>query len=183
MRHFQQVAAGIDTLPLALDLYRQPSLWDMHTARTTADSPHRDISDIWCRFRRPAELTSTSDYAEPFTPVMYPAWTALPHLRPLVFALMTRMEAVQLGIVLITRIPPGKQAAPHDDRGRWAAAFFNLKLAVPLATNDQCTNTCEQERVTMALGSAWCFNNQVVHSTENDGDTDRITLLMSIRCE
>jgi hypothetical protein len=33
------------------------------------------------------------------------------------------------------------------------------------------------------VGSAWCFNNQVLHSTVNDGDSDRITLLLSMRVE
>jgi hypothetical protein len=183
MRHFQQIAAGVDVLPLALDLYRAPELWNQHTARTDGDSPHREVDDIWCRFRPQTELIGRASYAEPFTPAMYPAWFALPHLRPLVLALMTRVESVQLGIVLITRIGPGKQAAPHDDRGRWAAEFFNLKVAVPLATNDGCYNTCEEEHVVMPVGSAWCFNNQVLHSTVNDGDSDRITLLLSMRVE
>ena len=40
--------------------------------------------------------------------MFYPAWHALPHLRPIVFGLMARLEAVQLGGVLITRVPAGK---------------------------------------------------------------------------
>lgn len=184
MRYFQQLAAGVDVLPLTLDLYRQPGLWDQHTARTVGDGPHSDgISDIWVRFRDPAQLTSHAAYAEPFVPVMYPAWSALPHLRPLVMGLMARLEAVQLGIVLITRIAPGKQARPHHDRGRWGAEFFNVKVAVPLATNDRCSNICEDEAVTMQLGTAWCFDNQVIHSTVNDGETDRVSLLVTVRVE
>lgn len=184
MRNFLQIAGGVDVLPLMLDLNRSPGLWNQHTARTEgADSPHRTVDDIWCRFREPSELTCAASYAEAFVPCMYPAWHALPHLRPLVFALMARLEAVQLGLILITRVAPGAQAAPHHDRGRWAASFFNVKVALPLTTNPGCYNTCEDERVTMATGEAWLFNNQVIHSTCNDGDTDRITLLASLRCE
>jgi hypothetical protein len=183
LRHFCQIAQGVDVLPLVFDIYRQPELWNAHTERTQGDSPHRAVDDIWCRFRAREELVSRESYAEPFVPVMYPAWHALPHLRPLVFALMTRLEAVQLGIVLITRVPAGKECAPHDDRGRWAAEFMNMKVAVPLASNPQCLNTCEDEVCRMNVGEAWCFENQVVHSTVNHGETDRITLLVSMRVE
>lgn len=184
MRHFQQIAAGVDVGPLLLDLRCNPQLWNAHTARTVGDdSPHREVDDIWLRFRNWSELTSRAAFAEPFVPQFYPGWYRLPNLRPLVFAVMTRLAAVQLGVVLITRIPPGGQAAPHDDCGRWAAEFFNVKVALPLATNASCYNTCEKEIVTMQAGDAWIFENQVIHSTVNNGETERITLLISARCE
>lgn len=183
MRHFLQVANGIDVVPLLADLHRNPALWDAHTPRTDGDSPHRAVSDIWVRFREFSELTSAAAYAEPFIPVMYPAWRALPHLRPIVFGLMARMEAVQLGGVLITRVPAGKQVAPHDDKGRWHPEFFETKLYVPLLTNPLVRNTCADETVIMAPGSAWVFDNLKVHSTVNDGETDRITLIISLRVE
>ena len=94
MRYFQQVAAGVETLPLMLDLYRQPELWDRHTARTGGDGSFKGTSDIWVRFRDPSELVSREAFAEPFHPVFYDAWHALPHLRPIVFGLMARLEAV-----------------------------------------------------------------------------------------
>jgi hypothetical protein len=183
MRYFQQIAANIDVLPLVLELYRQPELWDQHTARTEGDSPHREVSDIWCRFRAWDQLSSPAAYAEPFVPVMYPAWFALPHLRPLVFGLMARLEAVQLGAVLITRVPRGKQVYPHDDRGRWHPSFFNQKVYLPLASNDRCINTCGDETVVMKCGDVWLFDNLVEHATINDGETDRITLIVALRCE
>jgi hypothetical protein len=183
MRHFLQVAAGIEVLPLVASLYRQPELWNAHTARTGGIGSFTDTDDIWLRFRDPAELTSREAYAEPHVPVFYPAWHALPHLRPIVFGLMARLEAVALGGVLITRVPAGKQVAPHDDRGRWHPEWFTTKVYIPLASNDRCVSWCADERVVMAVGSAWVFDNLKVHSTINDGDSDRVTLIVSLRCE
>jgi hypothetical protein len=183
MRYFQQIAAGVETLPLTIDLYRQPELWDAHTARTGGAGSFEGTSDIWVRFRDPAELVSRAAFAEEFRCQWYPAWHALPHLRPIVFGLMARVEAVELGGVLITRVPAGRQVAPHDDRGRWHPEFFRTKAYLPLATNSQCYSTCANERVTMAVGEAWLFDNLEVHSTVNEGDTDRITLIVSMRCE
>jgi hypothetical protein len=183
MRNFQQVANSIDVLPLVLELYRQPELWNQHTARTGGKGSFEGTDDIWVRFRDPQELTSTSSFNEPFTPVFYPAWHALPHLRPLVFGLMARLEAVQLGGILITRVPPGQQVAPHDDRGRWHPEFFKTKAYMPLATNPLCYSTCEEERVVMQIGEVWLFDNLKTHSTVNDGETDRITVIISMRVE
>jgi hypothetical protein len=183
MRYFQQVASGVEMLPLAVSLYRQPELWNRDNERTNGQGPHSAVDDIWCRFRAKAELTSPAAYAEPFVPVMYPAWHALPHLRPIVFGLMARLEAVQLGGVLLTRVPPGCQVAPHDDKGRWHSEFFQTKVYLPIASNDKCYNTCGDERVVMRTGEAWLFDNLTVHSTVNDGDTDRMTLIISLRCE
>ena len=183
MRYFQQVAANVETLPLTLDLYRQPELWDQHTARTGGAGSFEGTSDIWVRFRDPAELVSREAFAEAFRCVWYPAWHALPHLRPIVFGLMARLEAVELGGVLITRVPAGQQVAPHDDRGRWHPEFYRTKAYLPLATNPQCYSTCGNERVVMKVGDAWLFDNLERHSTVNEGETDRVTLIVSMRVE
>jgi hypothetical protein len=183
MRNFQLVATGIDTLPLVLDLYRQPELWNQHNVRTRGPGPFLGTDDIWIRFRPYEELTSPAAFAETFVPVFYPAWHALPHLRPLIFGLMAKLEAVALGGCFITRVPAGGQVAPHDDRGRWHPEHYTTKAYIPLATNSKVVSTCEDERVVMELGSVWLFDNLKVHSTVNEGETDRITLIVSMRCE
>ena len=166
-----------------LDLYRQPDLWNQHTARTGGAGSFVGTDDIWVRFRDPSELTTREAFAEAHVPIFYPAWHALPHLRPIVFGLMARVEAVQLGGILITRVPAGQQVAPHDDKGRWHSEFFQTKAYLPLMSNPQCYNTCGDERVVMQVGDAWLFDNLQIHSTVNDGETDRITLIVSMRCE
>lgn len=183
MSNFLKIASNIELLPLLLDLQRQPDIWNQHTDRTRGDSPHRDVDDIWVRFRAYEDLTTPESFGEPFIPSFYPAWSALPHLRPIVFGLMARCEAVQLGGVLITRVPAGKQVAPHSDKGRWHPTFFNTKIYVVLASSPACYNTCEDETVVMAPGEAWVFDNLKLHSTVNAGETDRMTLIVSLRVE
>ncbi len=183
MRRFVQIAQNVDTVPLLLSLYRQPDLWNLHSERTEGEGSFTGTDDIWVRFRDPSELVSREAYAEPFIPTFYPAWYRLPHLRPIVFGLMARCDAVQLGGILITRVPPGQQVKPHDDRGRWHPEFFTTKAYIPLLTNPACLSTCGDEVVVMGQGEAWIFDNLQRHSTVNDGDTDRITLVVSMRCE
>ncbi len=104
-------------------------------------------------------------------------------MRPIVFGLMARCEATELGGVMITRVPAGQQVKPHVDRGRFHAEFFNLKVYIPLMTNPSVVSTCGDEVCVMAPGSAWVFPNDQMHSTVNDGDCDRITLITCLRTE
>jgi len=95
---------------------------------------------------------------------------------------MALCEGVELGGVLITKIPAGKSILPHTDDG-WHANYYNTKIYIPLETNTNVINRCEDEYVCMNLGEAWYFNNMVEHEVRNEGDTDRITLIICIRCE
>lgn len=184
MRHFHRLAEGIDVQPLLGQLDQQPELWDQIPFRRTApNSPHAAMKDIWIRYRPPVELLYPWSFAEPFHSVFYPAWRVLPALKPITFGLMSLVSAVELGGILLTRIPPGGAVMPHDDRGKWHAEWFNLKVYIPLRSNDQCINFCGGDEVVMRAGEAWVFDNLVEHATYNRGDTERITLIVCMRVE
>ncbi len=184
MRHFTQLAAGVDVVPLALELNRYPELWDQHSIRRTFEgTPHGEMVDVWVRMRAQDELTGTASYKEPYRSVFYPAWTALPALRPIVRAMKHQVDAVELGPILITRLPPGAKIAPHDDRGSWCAEWFNTKGYLTIAANDRCVTRCGHETVIMRPGDIWVMDNLVEHAVANEGDSDRVTLIVSMRCE
>ena len=171
-------------MPLALALQVQPHLWNAHNERKEfEDSPHRDTSDIWVRYNDLANLTQGyKKFTGEHDSVWHPAYYALPQLRPLIFSLMARCEAVRLGGVLITRIPPGGHVLPHADAG-WHPEYYNVKLYVPILANPQCINRVEDEQVVMAPGECWYFNNLKEHEVVNHGTTERVTLIICLRCE
>lgn len=182
MENFQLIDRDIDVRPALGEIMAQPELWNQHTQRKTAPgSPHSEMSDIWLRYRRFDELTDAKSYLEPHIAEFYPAWEKLPGVKDIVHRLMVKTDPVYLGGILITKIPPGGKIAPHHDRGGWHAEFHNLKLYVPLQSNEGCINICEGEREVMRAGEAWTFDNLRVHSVENNGDEDRITLIISMR--
>lgn len=183
MEHFTKIRSGIDVAPLRTQLAAYPELWNTRRERTPTDSPHHGVDDLWVRYRSPEELTSPERFAEPHFAVFYPAWDLLPALRPIVFSLMAQVEAVHLGGILLTRIPPGGRVKPHHDRGGWHAEFFNTKVYVGVQTNPQCVNRCAGDEMVIGDGDAVIFNNLLVHSVENDGPTDRITLICCFRTE
>lgn len=71
---------------------------------------------------------------------------------------------------------------PHTDKG-WHPEYYNTKIYIPILTNEFVINRCVDETVVMEQGSAWYFNNTVEHEVVNNGDSERITLIICLRCE
>lgn len=184
MRHFLKLSGAVDTTALSVALHLQPELWNAHNQRKDFQhSPHAGTSDIWVRYNDLANLTA--DYKAwtlEHDSVWHPAYRALPQLRPIIFGLMARCEAVRLGGVLITKIPPGGHVRPHADKG-WHPTYYNVKLYLPLQTNERCWNRVGDERVVMQSGEVWYFDNTVEHEVRNEGDADRITLIVCMKVD
>lgn len=182
--NFERIEVRVDTRLLLKQLEDNPQLWNQNPERKLGtDSPHAQMSDIWLRFRPKSELTSLINYAERHIPAWYPSREKLTEAERISLDMMAHLRCVQLGGVLITKIPPGGRILPHDDKGRWHPEFFNTKIYIPLASNSGCINRCEDDEVNMKTGEAWTFDNLKTHSVDNNGDTDRITLIISMRGE
>lgn len=183
MPHLNRIAQGIDVAPVLAEIGAHDELWDAHPLRRDyANSPHCEMSDIWVRARRNTGGHLT-DYSEPHYSEWWPAFKLLPSLRPIIFGLMARVSAAHLGGVLITRVGPGKRIYPHNDTGHWHADFHNCKVYVCLQGNADCVVWCAHERAIMKAGEAWRFENRVMHGLENEGETDRISLIIAMRVE
>lgn len=185
MKNFLQIASGIDVVPLLVALQLNPQLWNEHSQRIKREnSPHREASDIWVRYNDINNYDESNPQA--FGRVHYPVWyhaiERLPHIRPLAHALMTRLMAVHLGGILITRIQPNSKIFPHIDQG-WHPDFYNCKVHIPLQTNDECISYVENESVCMQAGDVWRMENTVPHEVVNKGKTERITLIICMRVE
>ena len=158
------------------DVAARPELWGENEWRKGLEA-HTEMRDIWIRYGDVPD-----DVMRPHFAHWYPAYAKLPSLRPLIFNLMRMAEATHLGGVLITRIPPGGKINAHVDRG-WHPEFYNCKLYLVLKSNPQCVFRVGDERVTMKEGELWRINNLVEHDVVNDGDTERMTLIMCMKQE
>ena len=184
--NFVKIVQGVDTAPVLLELARNPRLWGRRRFRKDIpDGPHSEMTDIWLRYNDEKPYKESGDYSKfnnEHESVFYPEWFALPSVRPIVYSLMARVQATRLGGLLITKIPPGGKIEPHVDGG-WHATYYNTKLYVVLQSNPQCVNRAGEERVAMAPGEVWYFDNAIEHEVVNDGPTERITLIVCMRCE
>lgn len=186
MRNFIKVCDGINVEPLLFSLNQNIQLWDTNKLRKDIpESPHLAMSDIWVRYNYEKYALNTDDYSkfhDQHFPVWYPSINKLPMVRNISLALMSKMGATHLGGVLITKIPPGGRIEPHIDHN-WHADFYNCKLYVPVQSNKQCINRCGDEFVVMNSGECWYFNNSVEHEVVNNGQDDRITLIICMKVE
>ena len=178
---FVQIASGIDTTPVLVELARHADLWDRHPMRRiTPDSPHAQMTDITVRYQPEDDVTSETRRGE-HRNVFWPAWYKLPSLRPLVFGLMARVQAVELGSILITKLPPGGEITMHSDAGSWAPTFYSTKAHVQLAGFS--VTTVEGEEFAQRAGDVITFDNLLMHGIRNIGENDRIECIISMRCE
>lgn len=183
MKNFLKIADDLDPTALAAALHLHPELWDQHGERKAYEgSPHLAMHDIWMRFNDPKNLAlGYEKFTAEHDAVWYPSAAILP-VKPLVFDLMARVQATRLGGVLITKVQPGGKILPHADKG-WHPEHYNMKVYVPIQSNPGCWNRVGDERVSMKIGEAWYFNNLVEHEVANEGEDDRTTLIVCMRCE
>ena len=178
MQHFLCLADNIDVIPVMRELATQPDLWDQNPLRTQhPDTAHADVSDIWLWFNEiPEDPTAVINDIQT---VPYPAWTRLPSLRRLVLDLMHRVNGVQLGRCIVTKLPPGGQITPHVDHG--GPAEFYTRYQIALQSLPGALFHCEDETAGFRTGEVWWVNNRIKHSVVNNSADDRIVCIVDIR--
>ena len=175
MKHFLCLAGGIDVIPALRELALQPELWDQNTLRTKhSNTAHGDVNDIWLWFN-----DISGDVVDDIQTKPYPAWGRLPALRQMVLDLIRRVDGVQLGRVIVTRLRPGKAITPHVDGG--APATFYTRYQIALQSFPGAMFRCENEEVSFRTGEVWWVNNRVEHSVVNNSADDRIVCIVDIR--
>lgn len=178
MRGFTKIFEQLDVVPLLAALATKPHLWNANPLRTTfPGSPHADCDDIWLWFNEIP--TDPNDVVDDILTNPYPAWFELPQAHGLVFDLMRRVGGVQLGRVLITRLPPGKSIPEHADSG--APATFYQRFQIALQSRPGCLFSVGEEVIQFAMGECWWIDNEQPHSVLNNSDDDRLAMVVDIR--
>jgi hypothetical protein len=181
VNRFTLIAQNIDTGPLRIELARNEALWDCNPQRRIyVGSPHAAMTDITARYMPEDEITLDRRSGE-HRNVFWPAWHALPSLRPIVFGLMARVSAVELGSIIITRLPPDAEILPHSDAGSWAPEYYHCKAHLTVV--GQAMVRCDEDECEFLPGTVWTFDNLLMHSVSNTGRGDRISVIVSMRCE
>jgi quercetin dioxygenase-like cupin family protein len=173
----QLLESGLNVAPIYWALQQHPELWNQHTARTESpDSPHYGLDDIWARFGDP-ERAKDGGAHDSF---WYPAADLL-GIKPMCLDLMRAVEGVELGGVLITRIPPGAECKPHTDPG-WHARRYD-KFAVQITSAPGQRFCFEGESLESKPGDLFFFDNQFTHWVTNPTAYERVTMICCIRKE
>lgn len=180
MRNFLQVASGVNVVPLLQQLYSNQQLWGQDQIRKdyAKESPHKQVQDILVRFSDTADK-GIGDCIQ--CEWKDPAFL-LPAAKIMALAVMGMMAGEQLGRVLVTRLPPGKEILPHSDIiGKYAAYY--TRYHIPLISDPGVSFHCGGDAVNMSPGTVWWFNGHTQHSVVNNSASDRLNLIVDCRID
>jgi quercetin dioxygenase-like cupin family protein len=165
-------------MPVLHTLALNPDLWNENDLRTRHHgTAHAEADDIWLLFNRVPE--NPAEVVDDTWVVPYRGWEVLSPLRPLVLDLMRRVEGVQLGRVMVTRLRPGARIAPHTDQGAPAEIFTRYQIA--LQSLPGALFQIEDETVNFRSGDVWWIDNRAEHSVINNSADDRIVCIVDVR--
>jgi hypothetical protein len=183
MKYFLKVLEGIDVGPLVEQIEAHPELWGQFGWRKNIPGgPHKGMTDIWVRYNDYKNLGPK--FNDEHESVWYPAYEALPALKPILDQLMKATDGKRLGGILITKIPAGGSIAKHIDRG-WHVDTYD-KFYVSLKSSPRAKFICfdgEGETLEPKAGECWRFDNRLPHSVENESKEDRVTLIVCIETD
>lgn len=100
---------------------------------------------------------------------------------PATRALLDRLPCPQQTVRLM-RLGPGARIKPHRDHDL-DVALGQARLHLPLVTGDQVTFLLNGARVEMAPGELWYLRLSDEHEVFNNGDADRIHLVIDVTAD
>jgi len=154
-------------------------LWNQHTPRRQ-QYVHAGISDLWVRYNSWDNYQDLRSFNDEHESVWYPVAYQIPALRFMVNDVLAHLPPVELGGVLITKIPPGGAVQPHSDHG-WHAEYYPDKYAVQIKGNKAQAFHFEHLQLSAEPGEVYWFDNSQVHWVTNNSDEDRITMIICTR--
>ncbi|CAK0778567.1 hypothetical protein CCP3SC15_6020001 [Gammaproteobacteria bacterium] len=152
--------------------------------RTQAeDSPHREVDDIWLRYRDLKEFDPQNPqaFAGQHESVWYDSIYSLPAVRIIANYISAMIPNIELGGILITRIPKGSQVYPHSDAGYWHSEYYDKKLLVLVESDEDQLFCFENAEYKGKAGEVFEFDNRPTHWVINNSNKDRISLIFATR--
>ena len=83
---------------------------------------------------------------------------------------------------LLAKLPAGKKIFPHYDQGGPLSTYMMVirRFHVVISTNDEVEFRIGNNTKHMNVGECWEINQNMIHEVWNDGNTDRIHLIIDI---
>jgi quercetin dioxygenase-like cupin family protein len=161
--------------------------WNKFKYRTeSAMSPHREVDDIWIKYNDIKNYDPQNPLAfhDKHDSIFYIHDTKFKEeLAKISLSICERQSSdrTEIGGILITRIPAGKQVYRHSDKGSWHAEYYKDKYLIPLESNDKQSFNYEGQSIITPVGNVFVFNNLVNHWVLNDSDLPRVSLIICMR--
>jgi hypothetical protein len=172
-----------DLFPMKFDVERMQAELSALESLKWIDHYDRKISNGWASLLL-SSRDGTTDQRASMKPGTYgrfqrtPLVDRLPYFRAI-------LDAFQcpIGRVRISKMLPHTFIGAHRDIGREAAglAFGQVRLHLPIVTNDQVRFVVGGKVFRLFAGRLYYLDFTKLHSVYNDGDGDRIHLILELR--
>jgi len=171
--------------PIRFDVERMKAdLENLRSAEAWATHYDKDLSEGW---RAILLKSKNGDVSGPTS--QYPSWDFSDYRRtcyvdqlPYFREIMDQLKCPQ-GRMRIMRLWPGMVINLHYDTGPevGCVAFKQVRLHVPIVTNDRVTFFVGGEKIKMVPGHLYYVNFSKRHYVRNDGDEPRTHLVMDLK--
>jgi hypothetical protein len=181
-QHLKMTDMRFEIEQLRSELTLHSEIWNQIPLRTRTykHSPHREVDDIWARYNPLRNFDGDwNKFNGPHKAEWYPVVSWIPSVIDLSLELADQVGSKQIGAVLITRVPPGKQVYPHVDGG-WHARYYE-KFIIQIASAPGQSFNFEGESLDARPGECYWFDNAFPHWVLNPTSEERISLIVCVR--
>jgi Aspartyl/Asparaginyl beta-hydroxylase len=177
-------ALRFDVERLKRELEESPEVWNEIPFRTRVfeGSPHREVDDVWVRYNHFRNFNGDwAKFHDRHESEWYKVCEKIPSARRLSRDLANALQTSELGGVLLTRVPAGKQVYPHRDQG-WHAGYYE-KFVIQIVSAPGQMFCFEDEELNARPGECYWFDNSYLHWVKNPTEEDRVSLIVCVRRE
>jgi len=182
---FTKIAEGLDVRGVQEELAAHPYFWgEMSARKLVPGSPHKDMDDIWLRFRDLEEYKNTygADFkhlCDSHKSIWQNCSNTLCKTTKLALKVFQLSQANNLGGVLLTRLPAGGEIFPHIDSG-WHAAVHR-KFYCAIQNKPGATFHWQDKAFEAQDGDVFEFRNDKLHWVKNNSTFPRISMIVCVR--
>lgn len=147
--------------------------WHKDTSRQNTYKAHKDTLTYMLQ-----DVSLLWKMGEPLDPVKkYEADYEWDLLSDIMGTLLQKCPG-SIGRVMYINLPSGKNVPYHRDGGYYLSNV--RRFHIPIITNDDVLYIIGEEEKNMKQGECWEINNNNYHSVVNNGESDRVHLVMDI---
>jgi hypothetical protein len=162
-----------DVSKIAEHLSKYSDEWFMNDSRQNATKYHKETNSVFIY-----DHDAVWSVGEGYNLIVNDSQSEMAELISDIVKSLEEFHDGKVGKCLFIKLPAHKDVMKHLDRMDYLGVVRRHHIAIE--TNDDVLFSVNGEEKNMKVGECWEINNSFLHGVENNGDTDRIHLMLDI---